>query len=649
MAKVITRLSSTNIHLSGLKTVTQQRLPPHYWENQENIDKFLSKIKEKYNLNTVEDWNSITKKHISTNGGSSLVNKYSMFEIKCMACPEGKSIFNNPPQPAGYWEDKNNVHNFLSEIKEKFNINTIEDWNSITKKFIQSNGGKTLLNKYSIYDLKCMAFPEGKLFFKNPKHVAGYWENNENILQFLSELGVKYNLKTPENWNSITRDLIKSNGGSSLLSKYSLLELKCMACPEGEGLFDNQPKPSGYWENEENIHNFLSEIKEKYKLNTPEDWNSITKKLIASNGGNTLLNKYSIFKLKCMACPEGKEVFKNISGYWESKDNILQFLSNLKEKYNLNTPEDWNSITKNHILSNGGSTLLKKYTMFEIKCMACPEGKSIFTNPKQPAGYWENSKNIKNFLAKLKEKYNLCTIEDWNSVTRKHIIDNGGRVLLDKYSIYELKCMACPEGKLAFNNPHQASAYWENDENVRSFISKIKEKYNLKTPEDWKRISRPQITAAGGSGLLISPNYSQIKIKFETSNEKSEFVPLSKLIVGSIRKRSSQRWLFLQVQKLFPQEEIVEDYFHSELSRISGANVQFDIFMIERNIAIEYHGKQHYEDIPQAFSTVETYKQRDEEKEKLCSEHGIQLIVIPYWWDNKLDSLRTFLYSKINF
>ena len=45
--------------------------------------------------------------------------------------------------------------------------------------------------------------------------------------------------------------------------------------------------------------------------------------------------------------------------------------------------------------------------------------------------------------------------------------------------------------------------------------------------------------------------------------------------------------------------------------------------MIERNIAIEYHGKQHYEDIPQAFNSVETYQHRDIEKEKLCKEHGI--------------------------
>ena len=694
---------------------------PGYWENQENIDNFLSQIKEKYNLNSPEDWNSITTNHIKSNGGSRLLSKYSIFDLKCMACPEGKSIFSNPPQAPGYWEIQENVDNFLSQIKEKYNLNTPEDWNSIAKKQIQDNGGSTLLSNYSMFDLKCMACPEGKSTFKHPKRSSGYWENQENIDNFLLEIKEKYNLNTPDDWNSITNKQIQSNGGSRLLSKYSMFELKCMACPEGKSKFKNQRQTSGYWENQENIDKFLLEIKEKYNLNTPEDWNSITHNQIQDNGGSRLLSKYSIFKLKCMACPEGKSTFKNpnqLSKYWENQENVDNFLLQIKKKYNVNTPDDWNLITSKHVQSNGGSLLLKKYSMFELKCMACPEGKSTFDNPPQapgyweiqenvdnfllqikekynlntpedwnlikrkhiqsnggssllskysmlelkclacpegksifdnskqlPAGYWKSSENILNFLSKLKEKYNLNTPEDWNSITKKQIQDNGGSTLFSKYSMFELKCMACPEGKSIFNHPPQAPGYWEIQENILNFVSKIKEKYNLNTPDDWKRVSKTQIIQEGGHAILKSKLH--VKVKFETPNKTTKFIPLSKLLVGSAQKRSSQRWLFLQVQKLFPHDEIIEDYFHPEISRISGANVQFDIFMIERNIAIEYHGIQHYEDIPSAFSSSETYKHRDVEKQKLCSEHGIQLIVIPYWWDNKIESLKETLFYKI--
>ena len=541
---------------------------------------------------------------------------------------------------------RESVQKFLAGLQQKYNLNTPEDWNSITWKHIQSDGGKILLKKYSIFEIKCMACPEGKSIFDKP---PGYWKKQQNIDNFFSTLKHEYNLNTPEDWNSITKKHILSNGGWQFLSKYSMFEIKSMACPEGKSTFNKPPQASGYWENQENIDHFLSKIKQKYNLNSPEDWNTITQKQIISNGGSSLLPKYSMFDLKCMACPEGKPLFKNpkqAPGYWENQENIQTFFSLLQQKYNLNAPEDWNSITQKQIQSNGGGTLLLKYSLFELKCMACPEGKSIFNNPPHTLGYWENQENIFQFLSKIKEKYNLNTPEDWNTITQKQIQSNGGWTLMSKYSLFDLKCMACPEGKLIFNNPSPAPVYWENQENIDNFLSKIKEKYSLNTPEDWKRFSKSQIIQEGGSGLLSDK--LQVKVKFETPNKTTEFIPLSTLLLSrSVQKRSSQRWLFLQVQKLFPHEEIVEDYFHSEISRISGANVQFDIFMIERNIAIEYHGQQHYEDISSAFSPAETYKYRDLEKQKLCSEHGIQLIVIPYWWDNKIDSLKETLFSKI--
>ena len=519
-------------------------------------------------------------------------------------------------KPQRYWGNRENIDHFLSQIKVKYNLNTPEDWNSITTSHIQSNGGRSLLSKYSIYELKCMACPEGKSIFNNARQANGNWENQEYIQHFLSKIKQKYNLNTPEDWNSITTTHIKSNGGSSLLSKYSIYELKCMACKDGKLIFNNPPR---YWENKENILQFLSQLKQKYNFNTPEDWNSITHKHIKSNGGRTLLLKHSMYELKCLACPEGKSTFNNsrqTSGYWENKENILLFFSKLKHKYNLQTPEDWNSITKTQIISNGGRALLAKYSMYELKCLACPEGKLNFNNPP---GFWDSKENILQFLSQLQRKYNLNTPNDWNSITYNHIQSNGGNMLLLKYSMYDLKCMACPDedAQLNFKNPNQPPGFWDNKQNVLQFLSEFKQKYNLHTPDDWRRISKHQLKSEGGRGLFDSKNnYLDIKIQFDSPNKTPKFIPLSKLIAGSVHKRSSQRWLFLQIKNLFPNEEIVEDYFHSEIFRLSGLNVQFDIFMIERNIAIEYHGKQHYEDIPQAFSNVETYQYRDLEKEK---------------------------------
>ncbi len=38
-------------------------------------------------------------------------------------------------------------------------------------------------------------------------------------------------------------------------------------------------------------------------------------------------------------------------------------------------------------------------------------------------------------------------------------------------------------------------------------------------------------------------------------------------------------------------------------------------------------------------------EQRDRVKQGICTEHGITLIVIPYWWDKKIESVAQTIYG----
>ena len=392
---------------------------------------------------------------------------------------------------------------------------------------------------------------------------------------------------------------------------------------------------------------FLNELKENLNLNTFEDWNSITAKQIQFNGGRSLLHTYSLLELKCLGFPEGKLEFYNHftpAGFWNNEKNVINFLNNLKNKLNLKSIEDWNSLTQKQIEINGGRTLLQKYSLYELKCLGFPDGSLFFDTTNKPAGYWNDKNNVLKFLDELKEILNLTTIEDWNSITAKQIQFNGGSTLLLKYSIFELKCLACPEGKLEFDRAYRSPkppGYWDNEENIKQFLNELQKKYNLRNIQDWSRTSTEQIRENGGDGLMNKYSLDEIiQIVFPDTKIERE----SKF---GVLKRASQRWLFIQTQKLFPQEEIIEDYFHSEISRKTGYAVQFDIFLINKNIAIEYHGIQHYEDIPSGFAPLELYKVRDEEKKRICSEFGIKLIIIPYWWNNTLDALKETLRTEI--
>ena len=108
-------------------------------------------------------------------------------------------------------------------------------------------------------------------------------------------------------------------------------------------------------------------------------------------------------------------------------------------------------------------------------------------------------------------------------------------------------------------------------------------------------------------------------------------------------KRSVQRQLLIQVAQLLGDSvEIIEDFQHQELTRISGANVSFDLYIPQYQLAIEYHGEHHFNEIP-SFGSLELYQARDNEKKKLCEEHNIQLVTVPYWWDKSSDSLSKFI------
>ena len=493
---------------------------------------------------------------------------------------------------------------------------------------------ETLLGEYSTLKVKRKS--------NTPKPFE-FWKNKENIKQFLLEIKEKLNLKTPEDWNSITKEKIRQHGGNGLIKKYALFDIKLLACPEGKNVFSNiKKKPDKYWENEENIKQFLLEIKDKLNLKKPEDWNSITKKQILKLGGRSLFLKFSLFDIKLMGCPENKFIInkkRHKAGYWDDINNVKEFLHFFGEKLNLKSFNDWNSITSKQIHLYGGSSLLLKYSLFDLKSFGFPNGN--FDKQTKPPGFWNEKENIINFLDDLKAYYQLKTFEDWNSLSYDQICKFGGSSLLKKYSLFELKCLAYPDSNFNFNQRNTKSlGYWNDDDNIQLFLSNLKDNFNLNSSQDWKRLSKQQIISFGGSGLLSK--YSLAKIIQMGNPDSSSFDKKSKF------RRSSQRWLFLQIQKLFPGEEIVEDYFHSEVSRESGFAVQFDVFLVSRNIAIEYQGKQHYEDIPANFAPLEMYKYRDDEKERICKDFGIQLIIIPYWWDNHIDSLKETINSKVS-
>jgi hypothetical protein len=93
------------------------------------------------------------------------------------------------------------------------------------------------------------------------------------------------------------------------------------------------------------------------------------------------------------------------------------------------------------------------------------------------------------------------------------------------------------------------------------------------------------------------------------------------------RKMSrGQATLTTVLQKLIPNEKIVNEYH-------IGEQLFLDIYCPAYNLAIEYHGRQHFDYVAYFFESYEDFvraQKRDERKLEKCRELGITLVVFKY-------------------
>lgn len=82
--------------------------------------------------------------------------------------------------------------------------------------------------------------------------------------------------------------------------------------------------------------------------------------------------------------------------------------------------------------------------------------------------------------------------------------------------------------------------------------------------------------------------------------------------------------------------------------------LRFDAYDIDRNIAFEFNGEQHYYPVDwgnrggtYADDEFKLNQYRDSLKKEFCEQNNIQLVIIPYWDINNIDTIITDFYKNI--
>lgn len=408
--------------------------------------------------------------------------------------------------------------------------------------------------------------------------------------------------------------------------------------------------PKHYWQELKNQREFLEDLERKFKIDKRTDWTkAYNRKKIPENGGSGLLSCYENY-YDCLRTifPEIKWQIIWFSAlpvkFWEKPENQLQFLKEFEEKHKITEREQWYDISPNFFKANKGRVLFNLYenSFYKLLSKLVPDYKWEPTSFSAPR-CWDSLIEQRKFMDEIAQKLNVKEPQDWNNVQYRDIHARGGHSLLIRYpSLYDALKAIYPEVKWdIYQRKHFPKKYWEDPSNIRDYLEYFKKIFKIKTNEDWYRVSLQQLEKHKGYGLIAKYKklHTILSIGFpEVEWSAHEF--------KSRNKKSAQRWLFLKLLDLYPNEEIIEDYLHAQLTRISDMCIQFDVFIPALNIAFEYHGYHHYHDHP-VFGGIELQRCRDKEKTMLCAENNIKLVVVPYYWDETIESLEHLISEQI--
>eukprot|EP01118_Nematostelium_gracile_P001311 TRINITY_DN1134_c0_g1_i1.p1 TRINITY_DN1134_c0_g1~~TRINITY_DN1134_c0_g1_i1.p1 ORF type:complete len:375 (+),score=67.80 TRINITY_DN1134_c0_g1_i1:56-1180(+) len=282
------------------------------------------------------------------------------------------------------WKGDNERAFFIS-LANELGLKEKEDWYQITKENVVNFGGEEMLMRY--YDGMVVTALH-KLY---PDHIwlpwkfrdavpLKTWNNVQLQTLFMQHLAKDLKITHMEDWYAVGAPHIRQRGGAGLLSKYGNSPSKLITSVFTEhhwNLHKFNLKPNGAWNDIHFQKQFINYLGRELKITKMEDWYHVGVVQIREKGGSSLLQMYhnSPFKMISSLFPDHQwnpVLFSNSPrNMWNRIEFQRAFLDRLATKLNIQTMEDWYTVTRTLLYQQGAGKLLQRFHNSTFKMMSC--------------------------------------------------------------------------------------------------------------------------------------------------------------------------------------------------------------------------------------------------------------------------------------
>jgi hypothetical protein len=288
-------------------------IPKGHWGIMENRRNFANLLAQYLGYTKNEDWYNITQKQIYDFGGKSMLVKYysgsAIKFVKDIISSELKEwLFKVAPQ--GFWNDINNVKTYIKwlftlkgyPIPEDNATDAHDDCYNIRTADFLINKGNGLLDKYNntVILILQSVFPSVTWYpWKFKVTTMGTWREKSNHYLYVKWLENKLGIIEPSHWYAFDCTVVDTNCGNGLLQNYynhSLSALLQYVYPDYHFKgFMFTKAPSGYWDNDSNIIQYLHYLGNIIGVSSNDDWYNVSLHDFINNKGSGLIDKYGSY------------------------------------------------------------------------------------------------------------------------------------------------------------------------------------------------------------------------------------------------------------------------------------------------------------------------------------------------------------------